>query len=47
MHSNQLWDIFLATGSPEAYLLYTQSKRAEEHHVSDNKSAGSARDRLQ
>ena len=32
---NELWNLFLETGAPEAYLLY-KVKQAEENHVSDD-----------
>jgi len=40
MNAQNYWNVFLATGSPEAYLLYTQAKRAEEHHVLDDPGIG-------
>ncbi len=48
MMKETLWQLFLETGAPEAYLLYkSQSKRMEMSHVSDNQSTGTARDGLQ
>ena len=35
MLSQAYWKLFLETGSPEAYLLYTQTLQQEAHHVSD------------
>ena len=32
---NELWQLFLETGAPEAYLLYKKME-AEENHVSDH-----------
>ena len=32
---NELWQLFLETGAPEAYLLY-KKQQAEENHVSDH-----------
>ena len=32
---NELWQLFLDTGAPEAYLMY-KAKQAEENHVSDH-----------
>ena len=32
---NELWQLFLETGAPEAYLLYKKCQ-AEENHVSDH-----------
>lgn len=34
MDSNMYWHLFLNTGAPEAYLLYSESRRMEESHVS-------------
>ena len=31
---NELWQLFLETGAPEAYLLY-KKQQAEESHVSE------------
>ena len=47
MRKENLWDLFLATGSPEVYLLYNQAKRMEQSHVLDDQSAGAAGHRLQ
>lgn len=30
MDRNALWNLFMETGAPEAYLLYTQSKQTAE-----------------
>ena len=43
MLSREYWNLFLETGAPEAYLLYTEALHQEEHHVSDrpgHRSAG-------
>ena len=32
---NELWQLFLDTGAPEAYLLY-KKREAEEQHVSED-----------
>lgn len=47
MTKEEYWSLFLATGSPEAYLLYNQAKRMENTHVSDHKSTGASGNRLQ
>lgn len=47
MTEKDYWRIFMATGSPEAYMLYCQAKRTGDIHVSDNESAGTALNRLQ
>ena len=48
MMKDAMWQLFLETGAPEAYLLYkTQAKRTEENHVSDNQGTGAAGNGLQ
>lgn len=47
MNAADYWMIFMETGLPEAYMLYNHAKRMEASHVSDNKSAGTAGNRLQ
>ncbi len=47
MNEKDYWNLFLATGSPEAYLLYNQAKRMEQNHVPDNESIGAAGNGLQ
>ena len=33
---NELWQLFLETGAPEAYLLYCQAMKMESSYVSDH-----------
>lgn len=40
MKSELCWQLFLDTGSPEAYILYNEAKRMEQSHVSQYKGAG-------
>lgn len=47
MNAAEYWKIFVETGLPEAYMLYSHAKRMELDHVSDHKSAGAADNRLQ
>ena len=47
MESAEYWKIFMETGLPEAYMLYTRAKRMELNHVSDYKSVSTADHRLQ
>lgn len=47
MTEQEYWRIFMATGSPEAYMLYCQAKRTEQIHVFDDESTGSTGNRLQ
>lgn len=36
MHASDYWNLFLKTGSPELYMLYSQALKMEANHVSDN-----------
>lgn len=36
MDSQNLWQMFLETGAPEMYLLYSQARRMEDVHVLDD-----------
>ena len=36
MNQRAMWNVFLQTGAPEAYLLYCEVRRAKENYVSDN-----------
>lgn len=36
MNANSAWQIFLETGAPEMYLLYTQVKSMEKKDVFDD-----------
>ncbi len=47
MEKKDYWQLFLATGSPDAYLLYTQAKRMENTHVYDDPGPGAAGNGLQ
>ncbi len=40
MEKKFLWDLFLDTGAPEAYLLYSKAMKAEGPNVSDDTGAG-------
>ena len=43
MKSLDYWNLFLETGAPEAYLLYTNALKSEGNHVFDdpgNRPAG-------
>ena len=35
MNAMDYWHLFLETGAPELYLLYTNARSKEEAHVSD------------
>lgn len=47
MDSQNLWQIFLETGSPEIYMLYNSIRRMENGHVPDYKGTGAAQHELQ
>lgn len=47
MKKDAYWSLFLATGSPEVYLLYNQAKKMESVHVSNHESPCASIDRLQ
>lgn len=47
MNAQDYWSIFLETGAPEAYLLYTRALKLEEKHVFDDTGTGSSRHGLQ
>lgn len=47
MNAQDFWNIFLETGAPEAYLLYTKALKMEGRHVFDNTGIGSSGHGLQ
>ncbi len=48
MTGEEFWQLFWETGAPEAYLLYSRSKRTEQnYYVSDDQSTGAAGNGLQ
>ena len=40
MNAQDYWRMFLETGAPEMYLLYSDARRREESHVSDRSGRG-------
>ena len=40
MNASDLWNMFLETGAPEFYLLYTNALRMEDKNVSDDQRTG-------
>lgn len=36
MNASDYWQVFLETGAPEAYLMYSKQQKLEERHVSDD-----------
>lgn len=47
METKMLWELFMETGAPEAYLLYQRALKMEAGHVSDNEGTGPAGNGLQ
>lgn len=47
MNAPELWQLFLETGAPEIYMLYTKASKTEGIHVPDNTGSGAAGDGLQ
>lgn len=47
MNAQQLWQFFLDTGAPEAYLLYNKARRMETEDVSEHIGVGFAGNGLQ
>ena len=35
MIKDALWQLFLETGAPEAYLMYSKQRKSEDHYVYD------------
>lgn len=40
MTSQDYWQMFIETGAPELYLLYSNTKKLENTNVFDNTSSG-------
>jgi len=47
MKATEFWQLFLETGAPEAYLLYSQQKKTEAQYVYDDPGHRSAGHGLQ
>ena len=47
MDAKELWQLFLETGAPEAYLMYSSALKMEGNHVSENPGPGAAGHGLQ
>lgn len=47
MNAKDYWQIFLETGAPEAYLLYSRALKMEAVHVPDNAGFGASNHGLQ
>lgn len=42
MDAKDYWQLFLETGAPEYYMMYTHAQKTEGVHVPDNPGAGTA-----
>lgn len=42
MNAQDYWNIFLETGAPEMYLLFSKERRMEATHVLDDTGPGTA-----
>lgn len=40
MNASDLWSMFLETGAPEYYLMYTKALKMEDKNVSDSQGTG-------
>ncbi len=47
MNSKDYWEVFLETGAPEMYLLYSKFRRVEQTYVPDSASSGAAHNAIQ
>lgn len=47
MDSQGLWQVFLETGAPEMYLLYSKARKLEDTHVFNDSGLGTPCDGLQ
>ena len=47
MYANDYWQLFLETGAPEAYLMYTKQLKSEAAYVYDDSGHRPESNRLQ
>lgn len=47
MDVKDYWQLFMETGAPEAYLMYSRALKTEENHVPESTGSGAAGHRLQ
>lgn len=47
MQAREYWQLFLETGAPEAYLMYSKQLKSEADYVYDNPGGRAAGNRLQ
>ena len=46
MDAKEYWQLFMETGAPEVYMLYTSALKMEGSHVSEHHSSGAESQRL-
>ena len=47
MDAREYWKLFIETGAPEVYMMYTQALKSEETYVPEHSSSGAAGQQLQ
>lgn len=47
MNASEYWQLFLETGAPEAYLMYSTAAKSEANHVFDDSGHRTAGHELQ
>ena len=47
MDAKEYWQLFLETGAPEVYMMYTRTLKTEGSHVPEHHSPGAESQRLQ
>lgn len=47
MDAKSYWQLFLETGAPEIYMMYTRALKSEERYVSEHHCLGAEGKRLQ
>ena len=47
MNAESYWQLFMMTGSPEAYLLFNEARKAEEGHVFNDSGLGAQSNTIQ
>ncbi len=47
MDAKNYWDLFIETGAPEMYLLYTEARRVDINHVFNSQRTGASDCELQ
>ena len=47
MKDHMFWNMFLQTGSPEAYLLFSEARKVKDEYVSDHTRPGDQGNQIQ